>query len=347
MVYGVTGFCGGAIAARLLGAGRDVMLAGRDAAAVEAVAGTLRAPFRAFDLRQPHHIDAGLAGVAVVVHAAGPFQDTARPMMEACVRMGAHYLDVSGEWPVFAEAESQGPGARAAGVMLMPGVGSTIVIADCLLATAARAVPQARAFRVAHAYPTVISRGTMRSALGLADHGVIARRAGAVRWTRIGGPPRWFDFGDGERRCASVSGPEVITGRHTTGVGNLDVYLEAPLAFQIAAGAGALATDLFGARLVRAGRDPLAALWPRQPAEGARRQASLAVVVEAEDPWRRLTRFGLRTPDGYSVTTDAAQAVVNRVLAGEHLPGFQTPAAVYGPELIADLEGVRSYNPSP
>jgi short subunit dehydrogenase-like uncharacterized protein len=344
LVYGATGFSGDAIAVRLINAGHNVVLAGRNAAGVEARARELHAPARVFDLRDPQRVEAGLAGIAVVLHAAGPFQDTASPMMDACVRMGVHYLDLSGEWPVFAEAQRRGPEAEAAGVMLMPGVGSTIVVSDCLMATAKKAAPGTRAFRIAHAYPRVVSRGTLRSALGLAPAGLISRRGGAVRWTPAGAPPRWFNFGEGERKCLAVSAPEVITGQHTTGIGNIELYLEASVPVEIAAGAGALAVDLFGPRLIQASRCPLAALWPQRPTQAAQHQAWLAVVVEAEDPWRRLTRFGLRTLDGYSVTTDTAQAVVERVLAGEHPPGFQTPAGAFGPELIRDLGCVQSYD---
>ena len=48
------------------------------------------------------------------MHAAGPFIVTAPPMLEACLRAGTHYLDVSGELPVFQEAlgrESEAPRA--------------------------------------------------------------------------------------------------------------------------------------------------------------------------------------------------------------------------------------------
>ena len=37
----------------------------------------------------------------VVLHAAGPFEQTAAPMLAACLGAGAHYLDLSGEWPGF------------------------------------------------------------------------------------------------------------------------------------------------------------------------------------------------------------------------------------------------------
>ena len=347
MVYGANGFSGRAIAVRLAEAGHDVLLAGRHSRRVEALARSLGRPWRVFDLRDQERIRQGLAGVKVVLSAAGPFLTTAGPMMEACVGVGVHYLDLAGEWPVFALAQRLGPEAEAAKVMLMPGAGSTIVVSDCLLARAAAAAPQARVLRVIDAFPGVVSRGTLRSALGLVAGGVIVRRAGAVERIAGGGPPRWYSFGDGERACMPISGPDVITGQHTTGVANIEAYLEARVGCRAALWLGELAADLCGETAFRTAGAALIATWPERPAESAQRQADVAVVVEAEDPWRRVTRFGVRTLDGYTVSTDTAASIVARVVAGDHPPGFQTPAGVFGANLIVGLASVWPFDASP
>ena len=347
LVYGATGFSGGAIAAALLEAGQDVTLGGRDPGRLDVVARSLRAPWRALDLANPESVRAGLAGVGVVLHCAGPFADTAAPMMAACIEGGVHYLDLAGEWPVFALAQRLGPSAAAAGVMLMPGVGSTIVVSDGLMAAAVAAVPEARVLRVAGSFPPVASRGSVRSGLGLVAGSVIVRRAGSVAKAPLGAPSRWFNFGDGERPCLAVSGAEVITGHQTTGVANIETYIEAPLPQQLALRAMGVAADLSGGAAARAAARLLAAAWPEQPSQAARRRASNAVVVETEDPWRRTRRFGVRTPDGYSVTAASAQAIVGRVLAGEHPPGFQTPAGAFGPGLLDGLGFAEPFDASP
>jgi short subunit dehydrogenase-like uncharacterized protein len=347
MIYGATGFSGRVIASRLLEIGHDVVLGGRHAGRLQALAQSLQAPWRTLDLRNSESMSQGLAGVGLVLHCAGPFVDTAAPMMEACIRAGAHYLDLAGEWPVFALAQRLGPAAVAAEVMLMPGVGSTIVVSDCLMARAAAAVPDARVLRVAGSFPGVASRGTVRSALGLLAGTVIVRRAGEVASVPVGGASRWFNFGDGERACVAVSGAEVIAGERTTGVRHIEAYMEAPLAAQLALRAGALAAGLSTGAALRAAGSALAAGWPEQPSETARRRAHVAVVVETEDPWRRTRRFGVRTPDGYSVTIVTTQAVVARVMAGEHPPGFQTPAAAFGVGLLDALGCVWPFDASP
>jgi saccharopine dehydrogenase (NAD+, L-lysine-forming) len=47
----------------------------------------------------------------------------------------------------------------------------------------------------------------------------------------------------------------------------------------------------------------------------------------------------LRGPDGYTFTVRAALAVVERVLAGDAPPGFQTPSTAYGADFVLGVEG--------
>jgi short subunit dehydrogenase-like uncharacterized protein len=61
-----------------------------------------------FSLDKPEEIDQYLEKVPLVLHAAGPFVYTARPMMEACLRTRTHYLDIAGEIQAFELAASLG-----------------------------------------------------------------------------------------------------------------------------------------------------------------------------------------------------------------------------------------------
>ena len=306
MVYGATGFSGRALAARLCEAGCDVVVAGRTPTGVQALAQALDAPFRVFHVDDPGATDLALHGVAVVLNAAGPFMNTASPMIDACIRAGAHYLDLSGEWPVFAMAQDRGADAMAAGIMLMPGVGFAVVVSDCLAAHAVRHAPETSLLRFAIGLPEVVSRGTLRSALRTFGRTVIVRKDGALRRVAVGAAERSFDFGAGERMSIAVSWPDVITAQTTTGARNTEAYLEAPLPLRVVHRAGAVAAEILGDVGLRGALAPLEALWPDHPSAAARSRASNAIVVEAVDPWRRTTRFGLKTLDGYSVTNATA-----------------------------------------
>lgn len=336
MVYGATGFSGAAIARRLRETGVDIILAARNEPPLRELAAALESPFRVFDLRDAAVIARALADVQVVVHAAGPFVHTAAPMIEACLRSGSHYLDIAGEWPVFALAQRRGIEAAKTGIMLMPGAGFSIAVTDCLLAHAARRCPDAVRLRLAVAQPMVVSRGTFRTTLELTAGSALVREEGVVIPARVGGR-RTFNYGSGERESIAVSWPDVITGQQTTGVGNIETYLEAPAPFELLYRSGALAAEALGERNLHGMLWPLGRLWPDQPSSAAQQRAVNALVVEAVDPWRRVTRFGFHTADGYGITTTIVAAIVARVLTGVHRTGFLTPAGMYGADFVTNL----------
>jgi short subunit dehydrogenase-like uncharacterized protein len=134
LLYGATGYTGRLIAreARAMGAG--VVLAGRNPNKLKAVARQLDLPWRAFDLADLARLAAALKDFFVVLNAAGPFSSTARPVADACLREGTHYLDITGEIDVFEALFARDAEAKRAGAMLLPGVGFDVVPSDCLAA---------------------------------------------------------------------------------------------------------------------------------------------------------------------------------------------------------------------
>ena len=73
LLYGSTGYTGRLIARMAGERGIRPILAGRDERAVAAQAAELGLEHRAFSLDDPAVVAAGLDGVAVVLHCAGPF----------------------------------------------------------------------------------------------------------------------------------------------------------------------------------------------------------------------------------------------------------------------------------
>ena len=337
LLYGATGYTGRLIAGRLAEQGVEVVLAGRDARRVRAVAEPLGLAWAAFDLSDPGAIARTLDGVDVVLHAAGPFEQTAAPMLEACLEAGAHYLDLGGEWPVFVDLMARDADARKAGVMVMPGVGLTIVATDCLLALAKQVQPDAVKLRLGVSRPQVVTRGTVVSAANLMSPDVVIRRGGRLVSVPAGRLTHAFDFGDGLVETVALSWADVATGELTTGVGDIEVYSELNWAQRLSYRVSGMAMGVTGAAPWRAVGGMLGTAWPQGPSDENRERAGFVMVCEAVDPWRRVTRVRLRTRDGYTVSELTATAAVRRVLAGQSAPGFQTPARVFGADFILGL----------
>ncbi|HEY8377763.1 MAG TPA: saccharopine dehydrogenase NADP-binding domain-containing protein, partial [Nannocystis sp.] len=113
ILYGANGYTGELIARQAHSEGLRPILAGRDPGAVGRIADELGLPWRSFALDDPAALDRGLDGAALVLHAAGPFSRTSAPMLAACLRKGAHYLDITGEIAVFEACRARDADARA------------------------------------------------------------------------------------------------------------------------------------------------------------------------------------------------------------------------------------------
>src|ERR1700741_3430029 len=105
LLYGANGYTGQLIARMASAYGLTPILAGRNETALKAMAAELNFPYKVIDLSDKTSLEAALREVAVVLHAAGPFNHTAKKMIEACLAANTHYLDITGEITVFERAK--------------------------------------------------------------------------------------------------------------------------------------------------------------------------------------------------------------------------------------------------
>jgi saccharopine dehydrogenase-like NADP-dependent oxidoreductase len=98
VVYGATGHTGRFIVAELRRRGFAVVISGRDAARLELLAAAWGSVVvQPATVDDPGSLDRALAGAAAVVNCAGPFAETAGPVVEAALRAGIPYVDVAAE----------------------------------------------------------------------------------------------------------------------------------------------------------------------------------------------------------------------------------------------------------
>lgn len=137
-VFGASGHTGQFVIAELLRRGLTPIAVVRDAGrlAVAALPGQ-DVEIRIATIDDPAALDRALAGAAALINCAGPFLDTAEPLMAAALRARIHYLDVTAEQPsVQASFERYGVAAREQGIVAVPAMGFYGGLGD-LLATAA------------------------------------------------------------------------------------------------------------------------------------------------------------------------------------------------------------------
>src|SRR5262249_42060695 len=97
-VFGAYGHTGRFVVAELLRRGWTPILAGRDVAKLRAAGAAHHGlEVRVASVDDAASIDCAIAGARAVINCAGPFMDTATPIIEAALRARVHYLDVTAE----------------------------------------------------------------------------------------------------------------------------------------------------------------------------------------------------------------------------------------------------------
>ncbi len=95
MIYGANGYTGELIARAAAEAGLRPRLAGRNAAAITALARELNLPATICRLDDATELRRALRDVQLVLHCAGPFQETSAPMVAACLETWKREFTIS------------------------------------------------------------------------------------------------------------------------------------------------------------------------------------------------------------------------------------------------------------
>lgn len=341
LIYGANGYTGNLITREAVRRGLRPVLAGRQGRAVQLLAEELGLKHHALALDDAAALDAVLGSINVVLHCAGPFAHTWRPMAEACLRAGKHYLDITGEIEVFEGLAALDGPARRQGVLLLPGVGLDVVPSDCLAAHLKRRLPSATRLTLAIASSSRLSRGTALTVVENLPRGGMIRREGVLTKVPASWRTRVIDLGRGPEKAITMPWGDVATAWHSTGIPNIEVYLAAPTATRLAAKLLHRLRWLVGTSLVQQFlKQRVLSGAPGPSAEVRARGASFLWGEVTDDAGHRAVSR-LRGPDGYTFTVLTALQILERVLAGHAPVGFQTPAMAFGADLVLEVEGVE------
>jgi short subunit dehydrogenase-like uncharacterized protein len=337
ILYGAYGYTGQLTVQEAIAQGLRPVLAGRDRDRLAKLAERYQLPYRAFavDEGRAHLDDAHL-----LLNCAGPFSATAEPLIDACLERGVHYLDVTGEIPVFQAAHRRGEAASHTGVVLCPGVGFDIVPTDCLAALLKQALPDATHLEIALAFGTRPSRGTLRTALGHAgDHG-LQRRDGKLVRVPIGKHIRKIPFPTGPQWTVSLPWADIYTAYLSTGIPNITTFgslpwwacqgvrLARPLKF------------LLARRRMQQLLMSVAQMWlPVGPNDSVRAQSRSGFWGRATTPDGRECCATIQGPSAYSLTAELAVAVTLKVVERGEAGGYFTPSMLVGGDFLSSRDG--------
>jgi short subunit dehydrogenase-like uncharacterized protein len=340
LLYGANGFVGEAAARTAVESGLHPILAGRDGPKITKLANELGLESRVFDLSDARAVVSGLSGTAAVLHCAGPYIYTSKPMVDACLQTGTHYLDLTGEIPVYEAAASRDAEAKARKVMLLPGVGFDVVPTDCLALHLKQRLPGATHLALAFNSegPAGLPPGTQKTAIEMMTYGDRVRSNGSLVTPEETVKTREVDFGKGPVLATRLTWGDVFTAYYSTGIPNIEDYIVMPETSRKQLAMLAPLRSLLK-------WSPLRSLVKRgvRPGPSAEERALTFMHVwgEVRDNSGHKAVARLHGPEaGVIWTVRAALAAVEKVLAGSAPAGYQTPAKAYGADFVLECSGV-------
>lgn len=346
LIYGATGYTGKLIARQAAKSGHHPMLAGRSAQKLKPLAQALNLEWIAFDLTDKIALAEALNGVSLVLNTAGPFGSTVKPLVEACLSKGIHYLDIANEVSVYQLLLSYDQEAQKQNIVLMSGVGFGTVATNFLAKEALRLLPDAQNLEVAIApynYTTEPATGATQTALEVIAEGGKIYRKGKLVSDRLGKTERIVTSPDGEtRKLLSSPLGDLVAAQLVTAVPNVTAYLELPLSKTVRRIMPAVRAGL------RIG--PLRKALQKQIARSAAKPTTASVSfdptkhsyawVRASKGPEKVVELWLETGEGYEFSALSSVKAVERVLE-LHLKGTLAPAQAFEADFALQFEGVK------
>jgi short subunit dehydrogenase-like uncharacterized protein len=341
LLYGANGYTGELIA-RICGEYQlKPLLAGRNEAALKQLQDRFGYEYRVFSLENQDLLDQAVREVPLVLHAAGPFRHTAKPMMQSCLRNKVHYTDITGEIPVFELCHGMDQLAREAGIMMMSGVGFDVVPTDCLALFLKEQMPDAVSLQLAFTSTGGRpSRGTATTMAEGAGMPSAKREGGKIIPVPLGHKAMWVDFGEKKRFVMAIPWGDVSTAYYTTGIPEIETFTAvSPKTHQrvkyLKYLNWLLKTSFVRNRMIRKIQS-----GPAGPSDAERLNNRSLVWGEVRNQQGGQLQARLSGPEGYTLTAHASLIIARKIKEGKWKPGYQTPAGCFGSGLVLEIPGV-------
>ncbi len=340
LIYGSYGYTGKLIVDECLRRGIKPVLAGRNGTKLKEQAVTHELEYRAFPLDIVSEVAGKLVDIDAVLHCAGPFIHTAEVMSEACLGSGTHYLDITGEIEVFEMMASKSGKAKAAGIVLLPGVGFDVVPSDCLARHASEQMPDARFLKLFISFNGTFSAGTAATAIEHFAKGGSVRKGGAITKVEPGWKTEEVNFISYTGLTVTIPWGDVSTAYYSTGIADIEVYMRLPKKAIKRMKIGRFLQPLTRLAFVRNYLKKKVRRMGDGPDASEREKGETRVLSTVTDDAGNSRSFLQISPEGYTLTARTATDCALRVMNGEANNGFQTPSLAFGSDYIMNFEGV-------
>ncbi len=340
LIYGAYGITGQLIVEEAMRQGQHPILAGRSAEKLKVQAEKVGLDWISFDLKDKTTMIKALEKVEAVLNIAGPFKQTARPLIEACLETGTNYLDVSNEIEVFQQVATYDRRAKERGITIISGVGFGTVATNFLVKKVAEQLPDATELEIAVSlYSEEGSAGATKTALEVLASGGKSYRGGKLGNYQLGKGAKKLAFPDGsERTIMPVPSGDLVAAFQVTAIPEIKAYLEfagSPLVLRLAM---PILQGVMKIKFVRQMAEKASARSAKSETTPLESQAEKYsyIWVRATNQAGKSKEGWLKLGEGYQFTAKSSVLAVKNFF-GLRPIGVLTPAQAFSNEFIQEL----------
>lgn len=332
LIYGALGYTGNLFVTHALDKELPMVLGARKEKIKEA-AGSKGLEHRIFEIKNTAEILPFLSDILLVINFANIQFSLNKPLIEACIQSGTHYLDLGSEYYDISEVYKYHASALEKNCMLMPGYGFNLVPTDIGASIAHQLLPDAHELLFGFAAIGESSRGTVRSVLRDAMRKGYFRKDGKLE--TVAPAVEEIKFTADGKQFSLVNNPlmgEVITAWEGSKIPNIKTYSYFPW----------ILVQFMKGRLNRLRKFLLKyaeLFFPAGPTEKQLQSGYSYSWVEAGNANKKVS-VTIKGPEAYLFTVQIIQEVIRQVVKGNVKGGCVSPA-FFGRELIEGIKGVQ------
>jgi short subunit dehydrogenase-like uncharacterized protein len=333
LIYGANGYTGKLLNRIFLKDNIQPILAGRNPQIAD-LAQSFGLESRIFSLEQEEVIISQLTDVQILINLAGPFSQTNLPLAKACIAAKTHYLDIAGEVPEFESLYQLNDVAKTHNVMLMPGIGFGVVPTDTIAWYLKQQMPDAQQLTIAFATEGGVSQGTLRTVLKDLHKSGVKRINGS--FTNSKPAEKKYKFQVANKQFMAVTNPwraDLFTTSLSTQIPTIETFSVFPGVLNFVMRNGSWFKGILESKFLQ----NLITQLPEGPSEKELQKGKTYVFGEVKNAQNQLIKAYLVGPEAYLFTALTSLEICKAILLGKYKAGFQTPAQVFGLEIIEKL----------
>ena len=342
MIYGANGYTGQLITREAVKRGHSPMLAGRNEQEIHDLANELDLEYRIFDLTE--NIMDQITGMHLVLNCAGPFTKTVAPILNACLEVKCHYLDLSGELSVFEYCFNKNKRAQEQGCIVCPGVAFDIVPTEAVAVKLKHLLPDADTIKLGFDGQMSLSKGssmTLLEGVGNKDLSVyMVRDNGEVQALS---KPRIenhsFEFNKPAKKAMAITWADLNGAFYSTNVPNISVFIPATVVNRLSFAYMTWLKPMFSLKIIQNFFEKVIKMFIKGPSGNELDNRSMVIFGEAHNTKGESKRVYIKVAHGYKFTYLASISIVEACLHQQDKSGYFTPSMLMGVDFIEGLEG--------